>query len=96
MRAVNPFRSVAAPLGVGSLLGVIGFVLALPWLAVVGSLLLVALSLRVAYNHRGAARYTLPQRNPSKPVWWRQQMTGAALFFLAVWFVVGSLRNHLS
>jgi succinate dehydrogenase hydrophobic anchor subunit len=62
----------------------------------VGSLLLVVLSLRVAYNHRGAARYTLPQRNPSKPVWWRQQMTGAALFFLAVWFVVGSLRNHLS
>jgi hypothetical protein len=87
------------PLAVGIALGVVGFVFAWPLVASVGALPLIILSVRIAYNHRGAGRYALPMVDllrRQRAVWWRRQMTGAALFFLAVWLVVGSLRHYLT
>jgi hypothetical protein len=84
---------------VGITLGAIGFALASPVIASVGGALLILLSVRLAYGHRGAgARHLLPMydfRFQLMPLWWRRQMTGGFLFFLAVWLIVGSFRHVL-
>lgn len=97
MRQLNPLRTFVGPLVLGLVLGALGMALEIPPLAAAGAALLVVLSVRVAYDHRGAGRYVLPVfdaflRGPQP--WFRRQMTGFALFFLAVWLVVGSLRHH--
>src|SRR4051794_28147804 len=95
---LNPLQAFVRPLVAGLVLGAAGVLFESPPLAAVGGALLIVLSVRVAYDHRGAGRYMLPVFDAflgaPKP-WFRQQMTGFALFFLAVWLIVGSLRHEL-
>src|SRR3954447_12209752 len=91
---LNPLRSFREPLTVGLVLDLVGFVAAWPPAAAAGGALLIVLSARVAYDHRGAGRYSLPISGPmwrsfTAPAWWRRQVTGAILFYVAVWLIVG-------
>jgi hypothetical protein len=97
--SLNPWRSFLRPLAAGIVLGIIGAALAMPLLAALGGAVLVVLSVRVAYDHRGVgSRYAPPMGSAGSglmPLWWRCQMTGGALFFLAVALVLASLRRLL-
>lgn len=99
LRQLNPLRNFVEPLVAGLAVALLGFALAWWPAAVAGGLLLIVLSGRVAYDHRGAGRYSLPIRAPAwrtiaaAPTWWRRQLTGALLFYVAVWLIVGSLRH---
>src|SRR4051812_42301642 len=95
---VTPLQSFVEPLAIGFLLAGAGFVLAWPVLGAAGGLLLIVLSARVAYDHRGAGRHALALLAPFwrifyAPAPWRRQLTGATLFYLAVLLIVGSLRH---
>jgi hypothetical protein len=97
-RQLNPLRSFVRPLVGGVVLGAAGVLLESPPLAAAGGALLIPLSVRVAYDHRGAGRYMLPVFDAflgSPKPWFRRQMTGFAIFFLAVWLIVGSLRHDM-
>jgi hypothetical protein len=93
---LNPLQTFVSPLLAGCLLGAVGVLLEWPPAAGAGAALLIVLSVRVAYDHRGAGRYVLPFFDAflGRPQpWFRRQMTGFAIFFLAVWLLVGSLRH---